>query len=200
MTIALTYSGPQCPRCGDTLTADWIRSGVITCPVCGRAFEATAFDPPKRKEIAATEVIAMGPDGANACANHARNAASASCQRCGLLICALCDMNIGTGSYCPTCFERVRMEGTLQAAKRYRDSATIARSAALAGVLVSFFFLGIPLGAIAMYFGIKARKQRREEGRSLVGVTITTIVGALEIVAGIAWIGFLLYALVNAQK
>jgi uncharacterized paraquat-inducible protein A len=200
MTIVLSYSGPQCPRCGDALTADWIRSGVIPCPVCGRAFEATAFDPPKRKEAAPMEVIAVGPEGANACANHARNAASASCQRCGLLICALCDMNVGTGSYCPACFERLRTEGTLQAAKRHRDYATIARSAALAGLLFSFFFLGIPAGAVAMYSGIKARKQRREEGRSLVGVTIITLVGLLEILLGIAYIIFLLYALARTRS
>jgi phosphotransferase system glucose/maltose/N-acetylglucosamine-specific IIC component len=200
MTIVPTYTGPQCPRCSVALTSDWIRSGAIHCPYCNRAFEATAFSPPQRKQVVTTEVVTVGPEGANACANHARNAATASCQRCGLFICALCDMNVGTGSYCPSCFERVRTEGTLQAAaRRYRDYATMARSFAIAGIFFSMMFLGLPLGAMAMYYGVKARKQRRSEGRSIVGPTFAIIAGVLEILAGIASILFLLYAIGKAK-
>ncbi|MFL6245031.1 MAG: hypothetical protein ACJ74H_03330 [Thermoanaerobaculia bacterium] len=200
MTVVLGYTGPQCPRCAVALTSDWIRSGAITCPYCGRDFEATAFTPPlKTQQAVPAEVMNVGPEGANACANHARNAATASCQRCGLFICALCDMNVGTGSYCPACFERVRAEGTLQAAaRRYRNYALMARSAAIAGLLFSFLFLGVPFGAVAFYYAIKARKQRRDEGRSLVGVTLVMIVGILELLAGLTAIAFLIYALVNA--
>lgn len=200
MTIVPSYTGPQCPRCGVTLTSDWIRSGAITCPFCSRAFEATAFSPPPRKQIVTTEVVTVGPEGANACANHARNAATASCQRCGLFICGLCDMNVGSGSYCPSCFERVRTEGTLHtAARRYRDFATMSRSFAIAGIFFSFMFVGLPFGAVAMYYGVKARKQRRNEGRSTAGVTFTVIVGALEVLGGLAGIAFIVYAIVNAK-
>lgn len=200
MTIVPSYTGPQCPRCGVALTSDWIRSGAIICPFCSRAFEATAFSPPTRKQTATTEVVTVGPEGANSCANHARNAATASCQRCGLFICGLCDMNVGSGSYCPSCFDRVRSEGSLQtAARRYRDFATLSRSFAIAGILLSFMFLGLPLGAGAMYYGVKARRQRREEGRSTAGVTITILIGLVEALGGIAYIVFLLYTIGKAS-
>jgi hypothetical protein len=193
------YTGPQCPRCAVTLTADWLHSGAITCPYCARAFEATAFNPPERAVEVTTEVTDVGPDGANACANHARNAATASCQRCGLFICALCDMNVGTGSYCPTCFDRVRAEGSLlPAAKRYRDFAGIARASALTGFLLAFFFLSIPFGALAVYFGFRARKQQKTEGRSSVGAIIAILVGILDVLGGIAYIGFLIYTVGKA--
>jgi hypothetical protein len=200
MTIVPSYTGPQCPRCGVSLTPDWIRSGAITCPFCNRAFEATAFSPAPRKQVVTTEVVTVGPEGANACANHTRNAATASCQRCGLFICGLCDMNVGSGSYCPSCFERVRSEGTLHtAARRYRDFATMSRSCAIAGILLSVLFLGLPLGAAAMYYGVKARRQRREEGRSTAGVTFTIIVGLLEVLGGIALVVLLLYSIGKAS-
>ncbi|HYC58543.1 MAG TPA: hypothetical protein VEK79_03170 [Thermoanaerobaculia bacterium] len=197
--IVTSYRGPHCPRCDVPLTSDWIRTGVITCPYCGRAFEATAFEPPQRKPPAPMEVTAVGPEGANACANHLRNAATASCQRCGLFICALCDMNIGTGSFCPSCFERVRAEGTLPAARRYRDFATIARSSALAGLFFSFMFLGLPFGAVAVYYGLKARTQRKSEGRSTAGVTAVALLGFFEILAGVAAIAFIIYAIGQAS-
>ncbi len=199
MAIVLSYTGPQCPRCSVPLTSDWIRSGAITCPYCNRGFEATAFSPPPRQQVLTTEVETVGPEGANACANHTRNAATASCQRCGLFICTLCDMNVGSGSYCPTCFERVRSEGTLQtAARRYRDFATMSRSFAIAGFLLSFMFLSLPLGVAAMYYGVKARRQRREEGRSTAGATITVIVGLLDVLAGFVYIGLILYSIGKA--
>jgi hypothetical protein len=201
MAIVLGYTGPQCPRCGVALTADWIRTGAIVCPYCGRGFEATAFTPPQRQQAVTAEVVTGGPEGANACANHARNAATASCQRCGLFICALCDMNVGAGSYCPSCFERIRSEGTLQAAaRRYRDYALMARSAAIAGLLFSLMFLGLPFGAVAHFYSIKARKQRRDEGRSLAGVTFVMILGILEILAGLAGIAFIIWAIVEGQS
>lgn len=202
MTIVPVYLGPQCPRCAQPLAADEIRSGTLICPHCNHRFEATAFTPPERKHAAAiTEVTSVGPEGANSCANHARNAATASCQRCGLFICSLCDMNVGTGSYCPSCFERVRTEGTLQAAaRRYRDYAAMARSAVIAGLLFSMMFLGLPFGAVGFYYSIRARKQRRDEGRSLVGVTFLMIFALLEMLAGMAAIGFMIYGMVLAAK
>jgi uncharacterized paraquat-inducible protein A len=202
MTPVPVYSGPQCPRCSAPLAAEEIRSGTLICPRCNHRFEATAFNPPQRKQPAAVvEVMTVGPEGANACANHARNAATASCQRCGLFICALCDMNVGTGPFCPACFERVRTEGTLQAAaRRYRDYALIARSSVLAGLLFSFMLLGLPFGALGIYYSIKARKQRRDEGRSLTGVTFLMIFAVLEILAGLAIISFLIYAMFARTK
>jgi hypothetical protein len=94
----------------------------------------------------------------------------------------------------------VRTEGTLHtAARRYRDFATMSRSFAIAGIFFSFMFIGLPFGAVAMYYGIKARKQRRNEGRSTAGVTFTVIVGALEVLAGLAGIAFIIYGIVNAK-
>jgi len=192
--------GPQCPHCRVALTRDWVHSGSIVCPYCSRMFLAEAFQPPQRKAPAA-EVVQSFPEGANSCANHPANAAVTSCQRCGLLICTLCDMNIGEGPYCPSCFDRVRAEGDLRgAATRYHDYASMARLSALAGLVFSIMFLGIPIGGLTVYYARKGAKQRRQEGDPTWGMMVLTILGILEVLGGFAFIGFLIWATFQGAK
>src|SRR4051795_6843346 len=116
-----SYEAPPRPRCHARLTADWIQTGIITCPDCRKTFEAMAFRPAQRRLEVVSVAAALTPEGANACANHARNAAVTNCVRCGLFICALCNMDVGTGPHCPSCFDRLRADDTLSpAATRYR--------------------------------------------------------------------------------
>lgn len=201
MAVALAYAGPQCPRCRVLLTAEQLRNGIITCPACIRPFEATVFTPPERQRVAVAEThIVAGPAAeANACANHARNAAVTSCARCGLFICSLCEMNVGTGSYCPACFDRVREEGTLKPiATRYRDWASIARLTAIIGLL--FYFLWPFVGGLALFFATKGMRQRKEQGRSRIGMVIVMLIAVGEIVAGLVIYGFFVWALARGFK
>src|SRR6185436_13413472 len=108
-----TYTGPQCPKCGVALADTLIVTSTITCVACQTAFEATAFDPPQPPLRLAQSIDGAGPEGATACGTHPGNVAVTSCQRCGLLICSLCEMTISAGTYCPSCFDHVRAEGVL---------------------------------------------------------------------------------------
>src|SRR4051794_41885326 len=103
-----SYEGPACPRCHARLTADWIHSGTVICPDCNKPFEATAFRPPERRLEVVSVAAALTPEGANACANHARNAAVTKLVPRGLFICGLCNMEGGKGPPCPSCFHPLR--------------------------------------------------------------------------------------------
>lgn len=195
MSDYAAYSGPQCPRCGATLGDNLLRTGHHLCPFCLGGFEATAFDAPQRA-VARPELVVAGPEEASACANHARNAAVTSCARCGLFICALCEMNVGGASYCPSCFDRMRTDGSLKAATRYRDFALIARLSALCGLLF-VWVIGMPLGALAIYYAVKGRKQRLEEGRSGAGMVITMGFGAIAFLIQFGIIVWVLWAIVT---
>ena len=195
------YDGPRCPRCDAKLTSDWIRSGTIICPDCNRAFEATAFNPaPPKLQVA--EAVGTTVGETTACANHARNAAITNCTRCGLFICALCDMNVGTGSYCPTCFERVRSDGTLPTvAKKTRDYGAMARVSVVVGLFFTFAFVGPLFGILSLYYQAKARKQRREMGEDpwSAGMVVVMLLAILEIVGGGLMIAFLLWGLFRSK-
>ena len=189
------YEGPECPRCDALLGDESRRTGTITCPSCGSSFEATAFNPPQRR-MKIVEVAQSGPEGANACANHERNTAVTSCTRCGLYICSLCDMNVGSGSYCPSCFDRVRTEGTLSAATtRFRDYGSMARVSAVAGFLFIFMF-GVVFGIATIYYAVKGLKQAKADDRPTLGIRIAMGFGIFEVIAGT---GTLLFVILGAM-
>jgi uncharacterized paraquat-inducible protein A len=195
------YAGPECPRCHARLTTDWLQSGTTICPDCNKPFEATAFRPPQRQIEIVSVAAALTPEGANACANHARNAAVTNCGRCGLFICALCNMDVGTGPYCPSCFDRLRSEDALQpATTRYRDYPSMARVAMIAGMFFSFMFLGVPFAAVSLFYARKGFKQLRAEGRSKAWLIIIVIIDILEIIGGLALIIVTIYAFAKVKK
>jgi len=196
MAQAAIYRGPQCPRCQRALPEAWINNGEIICPECGGDFEATLFQPVEQK-AEAVRIVEEAPEGANVCANHARNAAVTSCQRCGLFICSLCEMNVGSGSFCPSCFSRLQKEGGLQeAAKTYLDYTLIARSAIIIGIL--FWPLSILTGALAIYYSMRGMKQRREKGRTILGPVVFLILGLGEVGGALAIFGLIIWGLVHA--
>lgn len=162
-----------------------------------RSFEATPFQAREQRH-ATVHVVTETPEGvAAACANHAGNAAVTSCSRCGLFICALCEMNVGDGAYCPSCFDHLRNEGSSTAVgARYRDYATMARVAALLGL--PCIFLGFP-GALAVYWAIQGMKQRRMEGISRAGMIVVMIIGLLEVGAAVSIVALMIIGMVEGS-
>ena len=192
------YAGPHCPFCANPVI-EWVREGLVTCPKCDNYFEAHVFTPPEQRLRVVPVVAATGPAGANACANHPGNTAVTSCQRCGLFICALCDMNLGTGSYCPTCFDRVRSEDQLAPAKtRYRDYAGLARVMVVAGLF--FWFLSLLFGALGVYYARKGIKQRREAGDSALGMYVVMLLAIMELLGGLLLVGVIIAGIAGLLK
>ncbi len=168
------YRGPACPRCNRPLPGGETGSGMQTCPFCRGVFEAERFAPPETR-VVVPQVSESGPGGAASCAYHARNAAVATCERCGSFICALCRMDVEGKVYCPACFERLTSELALPGAiTKFRDYGLVAQSWAASGL----FFA--PLGLLAVGYGVKALKQKRKESRGVAGTYVCIALGALE--------------------
>lgn len=171
------YAGPQCPRCRASLAEAKLYDGANICPTCLGDFDARIFDPPRRS-ARVLQLAHSGPEGGVSCANHARNAAVAACDRCGLLICSLCQLDVESAKLCPSCFERLSQDGGSDVTRtRFRDYGSLGAIWAFAGLFLSFAFMGIPLGIIAIYYCTRAFRHR--ESRSSIGFVIFVLLLAL---------------------
>lgn len=156
------YAGPACPHCQVPLPLERVLSGAQDCPACGRPFEAVRFRPPARQDRV-VEVGAAGPEEAASCAAHRRNAAVASCERCGIFMCALCRTDVEGLAICAPCFERMAAEGALHSAEtRYRNYLGLAWASGLLGAI--FWFPGLVTGPAAIYYAFRGLRQMSEWG------------------------------------
>jgi uncharacterized paraquat-inducible protein A len=179
---AAGYGGPACPRCKKSLDVASLRDGEEVCPSCNVFFEARVFHPPQR--TVHVTLAGAGPQGSNPCANHPRNAAMSNCQRCGVFICSLCELDVSGTRYCPSCFDRVSQEGGIGATQlRFRDFRGLAMFVGFVGLVLSIL-LGIPLGILTIYYAIKGLRDRNVEGSSRVPVVMALLLGVLDIALG----------------
>lgn len=191
-TTAQTVPCPRCRKRIDIL--DVTSNRDYACPLCGKTFEAVRFDAPAG--MTAAPQIVDGSIEAQPCAVHARNAAVANCERCGAFMCTLCRIDVDGRTLCPACFERLSAEGSIESTRTtFRDYSGLSSVTAVAGCL--FGFLAIILGPLAVFYGVKALRQKKamDESDGRIGIWAAMIIGGLQTIGGIALLGVIIMGL-----
>ncbi len=152
-----------CPRCNRSMA---LHPGVGDgwCRSCGTGFAYLRLSP--RRERGAVPLPAAA-DGAS-CAKHARNAAVASCERCGAFACELCRVQTDGRTLCPPCFDRLAAAGEL-ASSRTSIRNYGGQAFGYGALSLLFPFFGLLLAPLAIVTGIKGRKLERELDERLFG-------------------------------
>ncbi len=126
------------------------------------------------------------------------NAAVIECSRCGTFICALCRIDTDGKALCPACFERLSADGSLEGTTMtFRDYGALSSTSAVAGCLI--YFIGILTGLLAIYYGIRGLRQKKELGDrdGVAGIWGAITLGVLESLIG----GFIVfYLLIEVAK
>lgn len=165
--------------------------GNVQCGNCGLDFESIVFSPPVRPAPRQMDLA----QGQVQCARHARNAAVASCERCGAFMCGLCKVDTEGKSLCAVCFERLRTSGELASTStRFRSLGTLGLHLGIIGI--PMMAIGSVLGPAAIIITIRGMRQGKKDGTT--GETVSAIIallfGAFSTVAGI----FVLLAMTGA--
>jgi len=184
---------PCCPRCGKHM-AIAAGSGATVCHSCRQQFSYVRFEPHPE----AGPVPLPASAGAAACVKHARNAAVASCERCGGFACELCRINADGRTLCPSCFDRLAASGELPSARNLiRNYGGQSLGYGIGSLLFPMF--GILLAPVAIWAGWRGRAAERSMNERLFGwrLTVGMLCGAAAI---LIWGGLLLALLTKAFR
>ena len=95
----------SCPKCSHQIDAASFNKPADACPGCGSDIIVAAF----ASLISGPSLTGAGErlliaDQAS-CFYHPNKKATVPCDNCGRFLCALCDVDFGGKSLCPTCIE-----------------------------------------------------------------------------------------------
>jgi len=157
-------------------------SASSACLECGLNFEAAVLSPPVRPAPRQLQ----HSQGQVQCARHARNAAVASCERCGAFMCGLCRIDADGKSICAACFERLRAAGELESAStRFRSFRTLGLHLGILGI--PLMAGGILLGPASIIATVRGMRQDSKEGTAgeTLSAVLALILGTVSTVGGI---------------
>jgi len=112
---AVVAPAPLCLSCEAPLPLAAVSAVALEpCLACGVAQRwelFPAFSAPPEESAPAEAIAAPGEEAA--CAYHPGKKAVAACGRCGLFVCALCELPLGNERICPVCLESGVKKGKL---------------------------------------------------------------------------------------
>ena len=101
----------RCPRCVQSLPTEAIPLAALTaCPFCQCPLEITLFPSFGRGPVLGQAGESRTTDGDAACFFHPAKKAKIPCDQCGRFLCALCDLELESQHFCPTCLNSKKGE------------------------------------------------------------------------------------------
>jgi hypothetical protein len=162
-----------------------LTAGGCLCAECGLTFEAAVLSPPEQPAPRQLELS----QGQVQCARHARNAAVASCERCGAFMCALCRIDADGKSLCAACFERLRASGELESAStEFRSFRTLGLHLGILGI--PFMAGGILIGPASIIATVRGMRQDRREGTAgeTFSAVLALVLGGVSTLGGVVFL------------
>lgn len=131
---------PSCSGCGRILEPyELAARSDVTCLACGSTTHLFLFPALLRPAEAVRGQVIL--DGEASCFYHLTRKASVPCDGCGRFLCALCDVAMEGGHWCPTCVQQRRQQPdalpTLDSQRVLYDN--IALSLAILPLLIFWF-------------------------------------------------------------
>jgi hypothetical protein len=148
----------KCSACQTALpAANLDLPGFSPCPGCGAALRAPVFPALFRN---AAEVVTGGEPvlaGESACFYHPEKRAVVPCAGCGRFLCALCEVELSGGHYCPNCIETGRSKGRMEqlvARRRLYDNLALAL-VLVPLIVLPVFWMTVVTAPMALYYAIR---------------------------------------------
>ncbi len=180
-----------CPQCHSPLAAAYYNTlDLIRCPSCQAPIMIDVFPAAYRGPQPVQAGDALVDDQAS-CFYHPQKKAVIPCDHCGRFLCALCDVEIGSGHLCPTCLSTGKKKGKIINLERHRVlyDSTALKLAWMPIITIWFTLFTAPL---ALYLAIRHWKSPTSiVRRTKIRFILAIVFSSLQILAWILGITYL---------
>lgn len=168
----------NCPRCGIPLERQVFNTPEMTnCPSCEVPLMVEAFPALLKDQAVSSNAPVI--DNESGCFFHPQKRAVISCGMCGRFICSLCDIQIGGGHICPSCFEAGKKKHKIKNLENHRvlyDDIAVA----VAIIPMILFWATILTAPASIFIALRYWKSpgsiiRRTKIRFIVAITISLL-------------------------
>ncbi len=170
---------------------DQLTTGV--CPVCFRETSIelfpAAFRTPQELDLPAQTPL----DDEASCYEHPGRKAAGLCWRCGRFVCKLCEVELGTQTWCPVCLLDQHSEAAESLVRNRTLFDSIALALATLPMLV-FLYPSLLTWPIVMYLGIRHWKTPsslvpRNKWRMVLALSVASVqmLLLLLLIGGVIW-------------
>ena len=184
-----------CARCSMPLPKwELLKADTASCPSCGSSNTVHLF-PAALADAAAVRSEAALEGEAN-CFDHPGKRAVAACQQCGRFVCGLCEVEFGSGVWCPSCVAstggRTKHVNSASSRMLYDTWALFIPLALM--VIWPLTILSAPavIALAFMKWNQPISLVRHNRWRFVVGLV-------LAVAQGVAWIWFIWYLVVKVR-
>lgn len=127
----------SCPSCNHYLPLDKIHATTPDkCPSCSTLFELSLFPAALNDLEKGQKAETIITDTDASCFFHEDKVAVATCDGCGIYLCSLCELDLGTGHFCSACFSK-KQDNSVE----FQKSVTFIDQILLSVSLLSCFFM-----------------------------------------------------------
>jgi len=156
------------------------------CPQCSVALRVAVFPAYRRRSDGGGAGQPVVVDGESVCCFHDTRRAAAACERCGRLVCSLCDMDLDGQHVCPECLPELDRQGCVEVLERHRIRHDSIVWLLLFLGLLFFILLGPVCGLVALAWGFwHWRSPPSRVARTRLRLALAMPVALAEIVFGV---------------
>jgi hypothetical protein len=190
----------RCNNCRALLPTEVVNARAQQCPSCRTSVRVQAYPALLRRDLGPAPIKRVADANDSACYYHDNRRAERECTSCGRFVCALCDIELGEDTLCPSCLERHMKDKSLARLDFGRTRWDRVNTSLAAFGLLSFSCIPIVFITAPAAIGIAIKHRATPLSifpRSRAGLWLGAGAAALELVAYVGFIGLMLFGAIR---
>ncbi len=171
----------KCLKCDKNIPDEIISEGEIQCPDCNSKISCTIFPANFQHVEKGINPEKVNSENDASCYYHSDKSAVSACAKCGVYICALCNIEITEENLCPKCFNKSKNDYNLLQMSTVMHDEIAFNTVALSILMWPLMFITAPCVIVYSIWGFKHFNYPYKKLR--IKLYVSLIIALLQIIA-----------------